>query len=145
MKTSEFLAACGKEIGNTHHISTQIGCSIEEFIELLECLTFGCSTMNECRSEAMGALDYIAKHLKKGTRLTHIQKGQRENALDALCDITVTVDGIAYLAGMDKPKADAKVLESNAAKLVGGKPIILEGGKIGKPEGWQAPSLQDCV
>jgi len=23
--------------------------------------------------------------------------------------------------------------------------VILEGGKIGKPEGWTAPDLSDCV
>jgi len=37
------------------------------------------------------------------------------------------------------------VLDSNDAKLVDGKPVILPGGKIGKPEGWKAPNLSMFV
>jgi hypothetical protein len=37
------------------------------------------------------------------------------------------------------------VLASNEAKLVDGKPVILEGGKIGKPENWKAPDLRGFV
>jgi hypothetical protein len=46
---------------------------------------------------------------------------------------------------MDKPGADRAVLDSNNAKLVDGKPVILEGGKIGKPPGWKAPDLRGFV
>jgi hypothetical protein len=69
----------------------------------------------------------------------------RIDALDALCDTEVTGNGLAYMMGFDKPTADALVLDSNDAKLVDGKPVILEGGKIGKPEGWKAPDLRGCV
>jgi predicted HAD superfamily Cof-like phosphohydrolase len=65
--------------------------------------------------------------------------------LDGLCDVEVTANGVAYLAGFDKPSADQAVLASNEAKLVDGKPVILEGGKIGKPEGWKAPDLRGFV
>jgi len=41
--------------------------------------------------------------------------------------------------------ADQAVLESNEAKLVDGEPIILEGGKIGKPDGWTAPDLSEFI
>lgn len=51
----------------------------------------------------------------------------------------------AYLAGFNKPLADWAVLAANDAKLVDGKPVILEGGKIGKPEGWKPPDLSAYV
>ena len=52
---------------------------------------------------------------------------------------------MAYMANLDKPSADQAVLASNDAKLVGGKPVILEGGKIGKPDGWKPPDLRPFV
>jgi len=36
-------------------------------------------------------------------------------------------------------------LQSNDNKLVNGKPVILEGGKIGKPRGWKPPDLSPYV
>jgi hypothetical protein len=57
----------------------------------------------------------------------------------------VTGNGVAYLAGFDKDGADQAVLASNEAKLVDGKPVILEGGKIGKPAGWTPPDLTPFV
>jgi len=74
-----------------------------------------------------------------------IPKGRRAEALDAICDSEVTGNGVAYLAGFDKRGADQAVLASNDAKLVDGKPVILPGGKIGKPEGWKAPNLLGFV
>lgn len=59
----------------------------------------------------------------------------KAEALDALCDMELTGNGIAYLAGFNKVDADQAVLDSNDAKLVDGKPVILPSGKIGKPEG----------
>jgi hypothetical protein len=52
---------------------------------------------------------------------------------------------VAYLADFDKEGADEAVLASNEAKLVDGKPVILEGGKIGKPPHWVAPDLAGFV
>ncbi|MGL4831112.1 MAG: hypothetical protein ACRCWS_00815, partial [Propionibacteriaceae bacterium] len=74
-----------------------------------------------------------------------INSSDRIEALDALCDSEVTGNGVAYLAGFDKRSADMAVLSSNDAKLVDGKPVILPGGKIGKPDGWKAPDLSGFV
>lgn len=79
------------------------------------------------------------------TRLPwRIASGEVE-ALDALCDREVTGNGVAFLAGMDKDGADKAVLDSNDAKLVDGKPVILPDGKIGKPPGWTPPNLAPFV
>jgi hypothetical protein len=83
----------------------------------------------------------IGCHIEEVYIPTHL----RDDALDALCDTDVTGNGVAYMAGFDKPGADVVVLASNDAKLVDGKPVILEGGKIGKPEGWKPPNLREFV
>ena len=62
-----------------------------------------------------------------------------------MCDREVTGNGVAFLAGMDKDGADQAVLAANDAKLVDGKPVILPGGKIGKPAGWTPPNLAPFV
>ncbi len=94
---------------------------------------------------ALKEMAYVARKLKAGTTVAHLLKEKREDALDSLCDQEVTGNGIAYLADFDKATADQRVLDSNDAKLVDGQPVILAGGKIGKPEGWVAPNLSDCV
>ena len=90
-------------------------------------------------------LNALALKLKTGGVIAYIPEHLREDCLDALCDAEVTGNGIAYLAQMDKDEADDAVLTSNEAKLVDGKPVILPGGKIGKPEGWKPPNLKTYV
>lgn len=138
-RTATWLQACGK-YPSPNNLSVQIGCHIEEFVEFLKCvkLTFGEDTKDSCCI----ALEEMAKSLKVGgINQARIPYGLRAEALDALCDCEVTGNGVAYLAEMDKDEADQAVLASNDAKLVDGQPIIMPGGKIGKPEGWKAPDL----
>jgi len=136
--------ACGKE-PTTANLSVQIGCHIEEFIELLGTLDFASPNDQKIVSAVMAELNYVSKNLKTRTSLARIRIDQREQALDALCDGEVTGNGIAFLAAFDKISADEAVLNANDAKLVDGKPVILEGGKIGKPEGWTPPDLSAFV
>lgn len=37
------------------------------------------------------------------------------------------------------------LISNEPVTLVNGKPVLLPGGKIGKPEGWQPPNLADFV
>jgi len=90
-------------------------------------------------------LEDIGIDLKRGAISGSIPHSKRASALDALCDMEVTGNGVAYLAGFNKRTADGRVLDANDAKLVDGKPVILPGGKIGKPEGWAPADLSDCV
>jgi predicted HAD superfamily Cof-like phosphohydrolase len=143
-RTAAWLTACGKE-PNQKNLSIQIGCHLEEMIELLECLELDCREDENTLNCIIDDLHLIASSLKKNITMASIKTHKREDALDALCDCEVTGNGVAYLAGFRKVDADEAVLTSNEAKLVNGKPVLLPGGKIGKPDGWTAPDLSGFV
>lgn len=140
-RTANWLAACGKEPRNEQHLSVQIGCHLEEVCELLNTVYIESTTgaSSNALQEVAAILSAIGNNLKRGHASAKIF--DREAALDALCDCEVTGNGIAFLAGFDKDGADQAVLASNEAKLVDGKPVLKEGGKIGKPDGWLPPDL----
>lgn len=142
-RTADWLAACGKE-PNEKNLSVQFGCHLEEICEQLDQILIAGSVSDNDQFELCATrLKGIAYRLKTGS--TGVRIRDRVKFLDGLCDGEVTGNGVAYMAGMDKPEADRRVLFSNDAKLVDGKPVLLPGGKIGKPEGWVAPYLGDCV
>jgi predicted HAD superfamily Cof-like phosphohydrolase len=143
-RTAAWLQACGKVPGPAA-LSVQIGCHIEEFIEFLMCLDFDSAKDLENLESCVADMLHVAAGLKKGLLMASINPSDRIEALDAICDSEVTGNGVAYLAGFDKRGADMAVLASNDAKLVDGKPVILPGGKIGKPDGWKAPNLSGFV
>ena len=143
-RTAAWLKACGKVPGPAA-LSVQIGCHLEEFIEFLMCVDFDSAEDAESLERSVADLLRVANGLKKGMVMASINPSDRIEALDALCDSEVTGNGVAYLAGFDKQAADMAVLASNDAKLVDGKPVILPGGKIGKPDGWKAPDLSGFV
>lgn len=139
-RTAEWLKACGKE-PTPENLSVQIGCHIEEFCEFIKMLRTDSEGYAKLMDRTRLDLEWFGSKLKRGDEKVYIPQHFRAEALDALCDTEVTGNGIAYLAGFNKEFADEAVLQSNEAKLVDGKPVILDGGKIGKPEGWRAPDL----
>lgn len=143
-RTAQWLAACGKE-PSPENLSLQVGCHIEEFCEFLKTLRTDSEGYAKLIDRTRVDLEWFASKLKRREQAIYIPVHLRTDALDALCDTEVTGNGVAYLAGFNKVAADEAVLASNEAKLVDGKPVILEGGKIGKPEGWQAPNLRPFV
>lgn len=143
-RTARWLEACGKRPG-MQAASVQVGCHLEEVCEFLRTLRIDSEGYAQLIHRTVTDLEWFASKLKKGEQTVHIPLHLRVDALDALCDQEVTANGIAYLSEFDKPAADAAVLASNEAKLIDGKPLILEGGKIGKPEGWKAPNLESFV
>lgn len=143
-RTAVWLAACGKE-QNDENLSVQLGCHIEELVEFLRCLRCPTDGYALLLERTTTDLEWFAGKLKSREKLAYIPTHLREQALDALCDGEVTGNGVAYLARMNKPQADQAVLAANDAKLVDGRPVLLPGGKIGKPEGWRAPDLSSFV
>ena len=143
-RTAAWLKACGKE-PNQENLSVQSGCHIEEFCEFLRTLRTDSEGYAKLLERTCNDLEWFASKLKRREQFVYIPTHLRTDALDALCDTEVTGNGVAYLAGFAKKGADEAVLASNDAKLVDGKPVILEGGKIGKPPGWKAPELRGFV
>lgn len=143
-RTADWLKACGKE-PSAENLSLQIGCDLEETAELLRCLRVSKEGWARLVERLVIDLESLGNELKRNRLTAHFPNHLREDVLDALCDREVTGNGVAYLAGFDKPGADSAVLASNEAKLVDGKPVILDGGKIGKPEGWKPPDLKPFV
>lgn len=143
-RAAEWLKACGKE-PTPENLSVQIGCHIEEFCEFLGTLRTDSEGYAKLIDRTRLDMEWFASKLKRREQSVYIPTHLRVDALDALCDTEVTGNGVAYMAGFDKDAADQAVLASNDAKLVDGKPVILEGGKIGKPEGWKPPNLREFV
>ena len=143
-RTADWLTACGKE-PNEKNLSVQIGCHIEEFCEFLKSIRSDSEGYAKLIERTRLDMEWFGSKLKRQEQFVFIPTHLRTDALDALCDTEVTGNGVAYLAGFDKPAADLAVLESNEAKLIDGQPVILPGGKIGKPDGWKAPELKDFV
>ena len=146
-RTANWLAACGKRPGldskGVADLSTQLGCHLEEVVELLQTIRTDKEGYAKLLARCIDDLNWFASKLKRGESVAYIPAHLRVDALDALCDCEVTGNAVAFLASFDKEAADQAVLASNDAKLVDGKPVILEGGKIGKPTGWQAPDLRE--
>lgn len=143
-RTADWLAACGKLPGE-ENASVQIGCFIEEFCEFMDSLRTSSEGYALLLRRTREDLAWFAEKLKRREQTVYVPVHLRVNALDALCDVEVTGNGVAYMLGFNKPPADEAVLSSNDAKLVNGKPVILPGGKIGKPEGWKPPELEEFV
>jgi hypothetical protein len=143
-RTANWLKACGKE-QTIENLSVQIGVHLEEFCELLACLRSDSEGYGKLLERTRTDLEWFAGKLKRREQFVYIPIHLRVDALDALCDSEVTGNGVAYLAQFDKELADQAVLASNESKLEDGKPVILEGGKIGKGKDYKAPELRGFV
>ena len=64
---------------------------------------------------------------------------------DALADIIYIACGTAVSYGIPLDEVFAEVHRSNMSKLVDGKPIYREDGKVMKPEGWSAPDIKGVL
>ena len=75
------------------------------------------------------------------------RSGDLVEVLDALADIGYILAGTIINHGMQDIYDDAfnEVHRSNMSKLVDGKVIRREDGKVLKPEGWQPPQLNQFL
>ena len=145
-RTADWLAACGKQVGNPQHFSVQLGVHLEEIVETLTCIETNHGPKGaELIGRAIGTFKELATQLKTGDKMARIADGKAVDFLDGLCDCEVTGNAVAFLAGFDKDGADQEVLASNESKLVNGRPVFLPGGKIGKPDSYQPPRLDQFI
>lgn len=143
-RTRAWLIACGKE-PSPENVSLQIGCQLEEICEFLGTLRTDSDGYAKLLERTRTDLDWFAGKLKRREQFVFIPTHLRVDALDALCDIEVTGNGVAFFAGFDKDSADQAVIDSNDSKLEDGKAVILPGGKIGKGKDYKAPDLKGFV
>lgn len=62
--------------------------------------------------------------------------------LDAVSDLKVVANGLAWSLGVNPSDVDKAVADANDRKLVGGKVYRREDGQIGKPPGWVGPEAE---
>ena len=73
------------------------------------------------------------------------EKNDLENLAKELADIIYITCGTAASYGIPLDRVFEAVHESNMAKLVDGKAIRREDGKILKPEGWTPPDIKSVL
>ena len=117
--------------------NVQLGCHIEEFVEMLDSLTIRV----EGFGKAIDALEDVANGLKAGT-LT-VSSVDRGELLDSLADQIVTAVGVGHCAKMDMNAAVQEVNDSNWSKFnYKGFPEFDENGKVKKGERYRKPNLK---
>lgn len=72
-------------------------------------------------------------------------KRTREEALKELADLVYVCFQFAAAAGWELDEALNRVHESNMSKLVDGKPLKREDGKVLKGPNYQPPFLEDLI
>lgn len=144
-RVAQWLRMAGKQ-PNGLTMGVQSGVMLEEMTELFETMTLSSASgvASVLLTEATRLLKEVATQLKSGEAFLYFY--DRKETLDAMCDIDVTVNGVAYLGGFLKAEADERVINSLFDKFMpDGTPVILPGGKVGKRPGWVAPDLSDLV
>ena len=133
LDTTQLWHARAKPGPTEDDFNVQLGCHIEEFVEMLDTLAVLGHNTNSGFDllHAVDALDHLSASLKCGETKMHIIN--RKEFLDSLADQVVTAVGAGYRAGMDVPTAVQRVNLSNWSKFdANGEPIFNENGKIAK-------------
>lgn len=123
--------------------NVQLGCHIEEFVEMLDSLT----GLDPASDSAIFVLAHkariVAEQLKAGKLKAGIPPSEREAFLDSLCDQVVTSAGVGHCAGMNVTEGVRRVNASNWSKYdTDGQPIFDANGKIAKGPRYAPPDLE---
>ena len=136
----EWFAVAKPEV-TAKDVTTQLGCVMEEFSEMASALGSVHWDDDEVRQTSMALYE-----LEPDDAQRFVSYINREDLLDAFCDIIVTVVGAADMLGMDLLPALDEVNNSNWSKFKNGLPILREDGKIMKnPETYFEPRLDSFV
>jgi predicted HAD superfamily Cof-like phosphohydrolase len=121
-------------------LRVQIGCHLEEVVEMIDALVGADGDSEEARQAASAALDAMAIGLKRGQ--LDVAIADRRALLDSIADQVVTAVGVAHCAHMKPVEAAAEVDRSNWTKFVDGKPVRDANGKIKKGPYYTPPNLE---
>ena len=131
-------------LGDVHKIMNPIIASLLEFnnafeIPKIENPGIGSEELIELRIKLLQ--EEVAEYAEAA------RGGDLVEVLDALADIAYILAGTVINHGMQHVFDDAfaEVHRSNMAKLVDGKVLRREDGKVMKPENWQPPNLSQFI
>lgn len=120
-------------------LDVQLGCHIEEFVEMLATLAVNGEPVSN--SSTFAKLKKLADMLKAGDVSATVL--DRQELLDSLGDQIVTAVGVGYRAKMNVPVACIRVDESNWSKFdAAGLPIFDANGKVTKGVNYLPPNLE---
>lgn len=128
-----------------HTFSVQFGVHCEEFAETLQAITPLDPALRAAVRDAQAKLDELATMLKTRQHEIVLDDIVRIELLDGLCDTTVTAAGCAQALEMDFVGAMGEVNASNFSKFEDGKPVLKDGGKIGKGKNYVRPNLRPYI
>lgn len=127
------------------NISTQIGCHLEEVVEMLVELNSLTPEYQEQLTKAIGALTVLSDTMKQNAHAFNVAQEQRLAVLDSLADQIVTATGVGTFLGMNVPGALAEVNRSNYSKFEDGEPIFNENKKVMKGKDYTPPDLKPYI
>lgn len=126
------------------NFNTQLGCHVEEFVEMLQSLEAQSLEASERLKAFTAQMHEFAEGLKTGAIPVAIK--DRVEFLDAICDQIVTGTGAAAYQGMDIESALDEVNASNWSKFdPEGNPIFNDDKKIMKGPNYWKPNLTAYV
>ena len=121
--------------------NTQLGCHIEEIVEMFEAVTSDDEDVEDCIKDIVAYLSVWAMLMKSNKVAIKIK--DRKAFLDSLADQIVTAAGVGHCAKMDVVKAVGRVDVSNWSKFDDkGNPIFDANGKISKGPNYLPPTLE---
>lgn len=118
----------------TVRFPVQLGCHLEEVVEMLEELHLEDELSQEV-ANAVASLTKVADALK--TAQVGVVTKNEAAFCDSLLDQRVTGTGLLKMRGVNVAESVARVDVANFTKFVDGKPLYKDGGKIAKgPDFW---------
>ena len=129
-----FAAVLANDAPGTDRFPVQLGCHLEEVVEMLVELELEDELSQEVETAA-ASLTKVAEALKSAK----VEVGTKNEAAfcDSLLDQRVTGTGLLKMRGANVAESVARVDVANFTKFDNGKPIYKEGGKVAKgPNFW---------
>lgn len=127
------------------NISTQIGCHLEEVVEMLDVLQTKYPGYKNKLDDARKHLRFISNLLKQEEDSFFIKEEDRKELLDSLADQIVTATGVGTFLGMNVPGALAEVNRSNYSKFEDGEPVFNKNKKVMKGKDYTPPDLSPYI
>ena len=130
-----FAVVLANDAPGTDRFPVQLGCHLEEVVEMLQEVYVDDSDVNSALEGAIANLTKAAEALKSGQQEVAVDRAEAFE--DSLLDQRVTGTGLLKMRGADVAESVARVDVANFTKFVDGKPVYKEGGKVGKgPNFW---------